>query len=276
MKDTKIHSTAVISKEAKIGKDVEIGPFTVLEGPVTIGEGTHIATHCLIKGNTTIGKNCRIFSGAILGSSPQDLKYKGEKNYLIIGDNNTIREYTTFNPGTKEEGKTVIGNNNLFMAYSHVAHDCLVGDHCVIANGGTLAGHVTVGDRALISGLVAVHQFVRVGRLSIVGGCSKVVQDIPPFSTCDGHPARIYGLNLIGLKRNNYSRDSINKLKHAFAVLFFSGLTIRHGLSKLLEENETNPDVVFLCEFLKNPSRTISRSVRSPKRDVLNEPLESA
>ncbi|MBU1124637.1 MAG: acyl-ACP--UDP-N-acetylglucosamine O-acyltransferase, partial [Candidatus Omnitrophica bacterium] len=198
----RIHSTAIVDKNAKLSDDIQIGAYSIIEGPVAIGKGVKIGSHCRIEGNTTIGENCEIFTGAVLGSSPQDLKFKGEMVYLQIGNNNIIREYCTFNPGTEEGGKTRVGNHNLFMAYSHVAHDCIVGDHTVIANNGTLAGHVTIEDRAVVGGLVAIHQFVHIGTLSIIGGCSKVVQDIPPYSTCDGHPARVYGLNLVGLRRN--------------------------------------------------------------------------
>jgi UDP-N-acetylglucosamine acyltransferase len=216
----------------------------------------------VIEGNTTIGKNCELFTGAVVGSRPQDLKYKGEKVYLEVGDNNIIREYCTLNPGTEEGGKTIVGNGNLIMAYSHVAHDCRVGSNCVLANGSTLAGHVTIEDRSVIGGLVAIHQFVRVGKLSIIGGCSKVVQDIPPFSTCDGHPAVVFGLNLIGLRRNNVSRESISKLDDAYRVLFSSGLSIKHGLEKVKKEVELTTEVAYLIEFISKTERGIARSCR--------------
>ena len=259
-----IHPTAIVSKSAKLGDDVVVGPYALISDNVVIGAKTKIGNHCVIEGNTTIGCGCEIFTGAVVGSRPQDLKYKGEKSQLIIGDNNIIREYCTLNPGTEDVGITRVGNNNLFMAYSHIAHDCIVGDNCVFANNATLAGHVTIEDRAVIGGLVAIHQFVRMGQLSIVGGCSKVVQDIPPYSTCDGHPARVYGLNLVGLRRQKIGRDTMHQLDHAFRVLFNSGQSIRHALEQL--ENELTcptPEVTHLIEFVKKSERGISRSCRT-------------
>jgi len=257
-----IHPTAIVSKKAKLADDIQVGPYTIIRDNVVVGRGTKIHAHCLVEGNTAIGAGCEIFTGAVVGSRPQDLKYKDEKSFLEIGDNNIIREYSTFNPGTGDGGRTVVGNNNLFMAYSHIAHDCIVGNHCIIANNGTLAGHVTIEDRAVVGGLVAIHQFVRVGLLSIIGGCSKVVQDIPPYSTCDGHPARVYGLNLIGLRRNGISKDSIEQLNHAFKIFFNTGLSPRHALEKIEKEIKPNNEVSYLVNFIKNSQRGIVRSCR--------------
>jgi UDP-N-acetylglucosamine acyltransferase len=257
-----IHKTAIVSKKAKLAGDIIVGPYSIIGDNVTVAAKTKIGNHCVIEGNTTIGSGCEIFTGAIIGSRPQDLKYKGGKSFLEIGDNNIIREYCTFNPGTEEGGRTTVGNGNLFMAYSHIAHDCVVGNDCVIANNGTLAGHVTIEDKAVVGGLVAIHQFVRVGKLSIIGGCSKVVQDIPPFSTCDGHPARIYGLNLVGLKRDRLSRDSIEQLNRAFKILFNSGLSIKHSLEKIKKEIAQTPQVSYLLNFIKNSQRGIVHSCR--------------
>ncbi|MDD2927736.1 MAG: acyl-ACP--UDP-N-acetylglucosamine O-acyltransferase [Candidatus Omnitrophica bacterium] len=257
-----VDKTAIVSENARIGENVSIGPYAVISGEAVIGAGTKIASHCVIEGNTTIGRNCEIFTGAVIGSRPQDLKYKGEKVYLEVGDNNIIREYCTLNPGTEEGSKTVVGDGNLIMAYSHVAHDCRVGNNCVLANGSTLAGHVTIEDRAVIGGLVAIHQFVRVGMLSIIGGCSKVVQDIPPYSTCDGHPAAVFGLNLVGLRRHNVSRESIGKLSDAFRILFSSGLSVKHALEKLVKEIKLTPEVTYLVEFIKKTERGLARSCR--------------
>jgi len=258
-----IHSSAIVSKKAKLAQDVEVGPYTFIGDAVEIAAGVKIGAHCVIEGNTSIGENCEIFSGAVLGSKPQDLKFKGEKTFLKIGANNIIREYCTFNPGTGEGGKTIVGNDNLFMAYSHVAHDCIVGDNCVLANNGTLAGHVTIEDGAVVGGLVAIHQFVRMGKLSIVGGCSKVVQDIPPFSTCDGHPARVYGLNLIGLRRQSKPKEVIALLNQCFKILFNSGLIIRHALAKIEKEIKPCNEVSYLVNFVKNSQRGITRSCRT-------------
>jgi len=258
----RIHSTAIVSKKTKLADDVIVGPYAVIGDGAVIGSGTKIGNHAVIEGNTTIGKNCEIFTGAVVGSRPQDLKYKGEKVYLEVGDDNIIREYCTLNPGTEEGSKTVVGNGNLIMAYSHVAHDCRVGNKCVLANGSTLAGHVTIEDQAVIGGLVAIHQFVRVGALSIIGGCSKVVQDIPPYSTCDGHPAAVFGLNLIGLRRYNVSKESIGRLSDAFRILFSSGLSMKHGLEKVTKEIQFTTEVSYLVEFIKNTERGIAHSCR--------------
>ncbi|MDI6758332.1 MAG: acyl-ACP--UDP-N-acetylglucosamine O-acyltransferase [Candidatus Omnitrophota bacterium] len=257
-----IHKTAIVSKKAKLADDVLVGPYTLIGDDVIINSSVKIGSHCVFEGFTSIGKGCEIFTGSVLGSRPQDLKYKGEKSYLEIGDNNIIREYCTFNPGTGEGNKTIIGSNNLFMAYSHIAHDCVVGNNCVIANNGTLAGHVTIEDGVVVGGLAAIHQFVRIGLLAIIGGCSKVVQDIPPYSTCDGHPAVLYGLNLIGLRRSNIPGDSIKQLNYAFKALFNSGVTLKHGLEKIEKEITLTPEVSYLLDFVKKSQRGIAHSCR--------------
>ena len=257
-----IHPTAIVSTGAKLGTGVIIGPYSIISDGVSIGENTKIGTHCVIEGNTTIGKSCEIFTGAVIGSRPQDLKFKDEKVFLDIGNNNIIREYCTLNPGTEESAKTTVGDNNLLMAYSHVAHDCHIGSGCVLANNSTLAGHVIIEDKAVIGGLVAIHQFVRIGMLSIIGGCSKVVQDIPPFSTCDGHPARVYGLNLIGLKRKGISRESIKQIGQAFKLIFNSGLSIKHAIEKVEKELEKGEEIVYLINFVKKSERGLTHSCR--------------
>jgi UDP-N-acetylglucosamine acyltransferase len=255
-----IHPSAVISPKAKLASGVSVGPFSVIAEGVTIGANTKVGAHCVIEGNTTIGKNCEIFTGAVVGSRPQDLKFKGEKVFLEIGNNNIIREYCTLNPGTGEGAKTVVGDANLLMAYTHVAHDCRVGSGCVLANNATLAGHVTIEDKAVIGGIVAIHQFVRIGMLSIVGGCSKVVQDIPPFSTCDGHPARVYGLNLIGLRRKGISHESIKKIDQAFRLIFNSGLSAKHAIEQVEKEIEKTQEIIYLINFVKSSERGLTRS----------------
>ncbi|MBU2541789.1 MAG: acyl-ACP--UDP-N-acetylglucosamine O-acyltransferase [Candidatus Omnitrophica bacterium] len=254
-----IHKTAIVDKQAQLTDDVEIGPYCFIGPDVKIASGSRIGAHAVIEGHTSIGKNCKIFTGACLGSIPQDLKYQGEKTYLEIGENNIFREYVTVNLGTESGSKTVIGKNNLLMAYSHVAHDCIVGDECIIANCGTLAGHVTIQDKAVIGGLVAVHQFVTVGRLSIIGGCSKVVQDIPPFSTCDGHPTRVYGINMVGLKRNGVSQEEIMQLKKSFKILFMSKLSFPHAIEKVKAQIRVSQSISYLIDFIKNSKRGVCR-----------------
>jgi UDP-N-acetylglucosamine acyltransferase len=257
-----IHPTAIVSSGAKLETGVIVGPFSLISDGVSIGKNTKIGAHCVIEGNTTIGKNCEIFTGAVVGSRPQDLKFKGEKVFLEIGNNNIIREYCTLNLGTGEGGKTAIGDSNLLMAYSHVAHDCEIGNGCILANNSTLAGHVVIEDKAVIGGIVAIHQFVRIGKLSIIGGCSKVVQDIPPFSTCDGHPARVYGLNLIGLRRTGIPRESIKQIDQAFKLIFNSGLSVKHAIERVEKELEKSEEIVYLVNFAKNSERGLARSCR--------------
>lgn len=259
MINANIQSTAQVAPGARIACDVEIGHYSIIGPQVKIDSGTRIGEHCLITGDTTIGKNCQIFTGAVIGSIPQDLKYKGEKTEVSIGDNNIIREYVTINLGTRASGKTVIGNNNLIMAYAHIAHDCVIGNDVIIANVGTLAGHIVIEDRAILGGLAAVHQFVRIGHLSIVGGCSKVIQDIPPYSMCDGHPAKVLGLNRVGLERYGISKEVKANLKHAFTILFNSGLSIPHALKKVEQEVPPIKEVIYLLDFIKNSQRGVCR-----------------
>ena len=255
----KIHPTAVVDKKAKLADGVEVGPYAIIGPDIEVGRSTKIGSHVVLEGHTTIGENCRIFTGACVGSIPQDLKYKGAKSFLKIGNNNILREYVTLNPGTHEESVTSIGDENLMMAYSHVAHDCKVGNGCIIANAGTLAGHVTLEDKVVIGGLAAIHQFVRAGKLSIIGGCSKVVQDIPPFSMCDGHPARVYGLNSIGLRRSNISKEAQLALKHSFKILFYSGLSLKNAIEKVKEEAGHFEEVQYLLDFIKSSKRGACR-----------------
>jgi len=252
-----IHPTAIISKKAKIASDVEIGPYTVVEDNVEIGSGTKIASFCTLTGYTVIGKNNQIFSNAVIGSIPQDLKYKGEKSRLIIGEGNRIREFVTINLGTSESGRTVIGNNNLIMAYAHIAHDCIINNDAIVANAGTLAGHVLVEDNAIIGGLTGVHQFVKIGKFAIIGGCSKVVQDIPPYSTSDGRPVRVRGVNIEGLKRAGFDSEKRNILRKAFKILFFSNHPLSKAVKILKEEIENVPEINYLIEFVQNSKRGI-------------------
>ncbi|MDP2922904.1 MAG: acyl-ACP--UDP-N-acetylglucosamine O-acyltransferase [Candidatus Omnitrophota bacterium] len=256
---TQIHPQAIVSPKAKLADNVKIGPGAIIGDNVSIGEATVIDAFAQVIGNTQIGKNCRIFSYAVLGNIPQDLKYKGERSFLIVGDNNIIREFVTMNLGTEQNSKTIIGSNNLIMAYSHIAHDCVVGDNNVLANAATLAGHVTIEDRVTIGGLVAIHQFCRLGSLSIVGGCSKVVQDIVPYSMCDGHPAIVCGLNLIGLKRADISAETIRLLKKAFKILFFDNHTFNKAKDLVKKELPLSKELDYLLQFISASERGIGR-----------------
>lgn len=255
----KIHPTAIVDKKAELADGVYVGPYCFIGPNVKIGAGTSIGAHAVIDGYTTIGKANKIFTGAVIGSITQDLKYKGEKSYVKIGDNNIIREYVTVNMGTDKDSSTVIENNVLLMAYSHVAHDCVIKDGAIIANAGTLAGYVTIEEKAVIGGLVGIHQFVRIGRLAIIGGCSKVVQDVVPYSNSDGHPLKMYGLNALGLERAGVSKDSRNYLKKAFRILFNSGLSILHALEVIKSDVPKCPEVEYLIKFVSASERGISR-----------------
>jgi len=258
----KIHPTAIVDKKAKLADDVEVGPYAIIGPDVEIGKGTKIGAHAVIDGYTTIGDGCRIFTGAVVGSIPQDLKYKKDtKSILKVGKNNIIREYVTMNPGTDEGGITSIGDGNLFMAYSHVAHDCKVGNNCIIANSGTIAGHVELEDRVVIGGLAAIHQFTRIGKLAIIGGCSKVVQDVPPFSLCDGHPASVFGLNMVGLRRAGISKEAQLALKKAFKILFYSGLSFKTAIQRVMSDSECIgfEEVRYLLGFIRDSKRGVCR-----------------
>ena len=255
----KIHPNALVHPKARLGSGVCIGPNTIIEKHVSIGADTVIGSSCVIEGFTQIGKGCKIHTGAVIGSPPQDLKYKGELTKVIIGNNNVIREYVTINLGTAYKGRTVIVNNNLLMAYSHVAHDCIIGDDVVIANAGTLAGHVKVESKAIIGGMSAIHQFSRVGKMAIIGGCSKIIQDVPPFSMVDGHPAKVYGTNSIGLKRAEMPPKSILRLKAAFKILFKMKLSTTTALKRIKKEIPKDVYVSYLIEFVKSSKRGVCK-----------------
>jgi len=251
-----IHPTAIIEDGAQLADDVTVGPFAYIGSKVKIGECTTVASHAVIEGDTTIGKHNRIFSHAAIGTIPQDLKFKGEEVQLIIGDHNTIREFTLFNPGTKGGGSvTKIGNGNLFMGYVHLGHDVMIGDRCILANGVTLAGHVELGDHVVIGGLTPVHQFVHVGDFAMIGGASALSQDIPPFCLAEGNRATLRGLNLTGLRRA-MDREDINALKLAYRELFEQGQPLQEVAASLLESNDSTK-VKQLCEFIQTSKRGI-------------------
>lgn len=247
---------AIIEEGAVIGEDVEIGPFCFISGKAKIGRGTKIAANTSIYGNTTIGEYNEIFSHAVLGSVPQDLKYAGEEVELIIGDRNKIREFTLFNPGTAGGGgKTVVGDDNLFMGYVHLGHDVIIGDHCILANAATLAGHVEMGNYAVIGGMTPVHQFVKIGDYAMIAGASALSQDVPPYCLAEGNRAVLRGLNLNGLRRH-VERADIDALRSAYRELFESGKPLQEQASTLLQE-ATSELVKNLCTFIVNTKRGI-------------------
>ncbi len=265
----RIHDTAVIGSRVKLGDNLTIGPYAVIDGDVTLFDDVEIGAHATISGGTTIGAGCRIFPHASIGQDPQDKKHKpGDKTFLEIGEGNVFREFVTMNCGTLEGGGiTRIGNRNLFMAYAHVAHDCAVGDDNVFANVATLAGHVTVEDRVVIGGLTAVHQFVHLGKMAMLGGCSKITQDVPPYGLCDGNPAMVYGVNVIGLKRAQVSLNSLKLLKEAFRILFYSGLAKATAAHKIETEIEPVEEIQHLLRFVKASERGLIKGARLPNDD---------
>jgi UDP-N-acetylglucosamine acyltransferase len=257
---TRIHPTALVDPAARLASDVEVGAYSIIGPHVEIGAGTSIGPHALINGHTRIGANNRIFQFVSLGEMPQDKKYAGEPTRLEIGDNNTIREFCTFNRGTTQDaGATRVGNNNWIMAYVHLAHDCQVGHNTIFANNAQLAGHVHVGDYAILGGFTVVHQFVRIGAHSITAMGAIALQDIPPFVTVSGNPARPFGINAEGLKRRGYSAASLAALKRAYKTLYKAGNTLDEARAKLAEQARDCPELQPLLDFLAVPGRGIVR-----------------
>lgn len=243
-----------------MGRNVTIGPYAIIDGNVTLGDNVIIGAHCVLEGHTIIGSGCQLHTGAVIGSPPQDRKHqKKDKVFLTIGANNVFREYVTVNPGTIEGGGTTkIGDNNLFMACCHVAHDCQIGNDCVLANYVGLSGHVTIEDRAVIGGLSGVHQYTRIGYLSMIGGCSKINQDVPPYSLVDGNPATLRGLNIVGLKRAVVPSANQRDLRKAFKILFNSGLNRTNAVSQVQAELNGLPEIHRVIEFIQISKRGIS------------------
>ncbi len=255
-----IHPTALVHPNAKIGEGVEIGAYSVIGEHVSVGRDTQIASHVLIEGWTTIGERNRILSFSSIGTPPQDIGYRNEETYLIIGNDNVIRECATVHRATtKEERKTIIGDKNFLMAYSHVAHDCKLGNNIIMANSVALGGHIVIGDHAILGGIVAVHQFVKIGPYAIIGGQSAVSLDIPPYVSAAGNRAQLYGLNLVGLKRRGFSDAAITTLKKAYKILFRSGLTQDEATRRAVEEFPDSPEVRLLVDFIRTSKRGITR-----------------
>jgi UDP-N-acetylglucosamine acyltransferase len=255
-----IHTTAIVHPGAQIEPGVEIGPYTLIGEHVSIGAGSWVGPHAVIEGWTEIGKENRIFQFASVGAPPQDLKFRGEQSHLIIGDRNTIREFTTLHRGTATGGgRTIIGNDNLFMAYSHVAHDSHVGNSVILANGATLAGHVQVDDYAILGGLSAAHQFTRIGCHAMISGGAMVAQDVPPYTIAQGDRAKPVGINLVGLKRRGFPESSIRSIKQAYKIIFRSGLRLEEALEKIGKELVASPELSIFVEFIRASKRGIAR-----------------
>lgn len=250
---SRIHPTAIIDAQAKIADSVEIGPYCVIGPHVELGENVIIKSHVAIDGHTSIGEGTIIYPFASIGHAPQDLKFRGEESRLIIGKNNTIREHTTMNPGTADGAmETVIGDNNLFMMATHVAHDCIIGNNVIMANNATLGGHVEVGNNVLIGGLAAVHQFVKIGDFAVIGGMSGVESDIIPYGRVKGERAFLAGLNLVGLERNGFSKDQVRELQRAYSQLFNGGGTLNDRIESVANDYKDNEEIVKIVSFAQS------------------------
>ena len=254
-----IHPTAVIHAGAQIGEGCQIGPYCVVGEHVVLGARCRLHSHVVIDGHTVLGDDNEIFPFASIGLKTQDLKWKGGTTWTRIGDRNTFREYVTIHSATSDGDATVVGSDNNILAYCHVAHDCQLGNHIIMSNVGTLAGHVTVGDRAIVGGLAAVHQFCRIGKFAMIGGCSKVVQDIPPFMIGDGNPAETRTINKVGMERHGISDEAITALRQAYKLLFRDGLTTTNALEKMKTELPQLPEVQHLIEFASTTERGLAR-----------------
>jgi UDP-N-acetylglucosamine acyltransferase len=260
MQEELLHPTAVIDPKARLGAGVQVGPYAVIGAGVELGDGCRVGHHTTVDGPSKLGPRNEIFPYATIGFKSQDLKYKSEPTHLEIGEGNVFREFCTIHRGTAVDAKTIIGNHNLFLAYSHVAHDCVVGNHTIFSNNATLAGHVVVGDYAVISGLSAVHQFCRIGEHSIIGGCAKIVQDVPPYLIADGNPANLRGVNHVGLERRGFSEGDIKALRRAYRILADKTLNFSQAVEKIeASEDAANLHVKILLDFLKSTQRGVIR-----------------
>lgn len=249
---TEIDQTALVDPTAEIGENVTIGPYCVIGKNVRLGDGTRLDSHVVIEENTSLGKGCTVLKGAVLGGAPQDYKYHGEQSFLKIGDGNIIREYVTIHRASGDGESTIIGDNNMLMAYCHVAHNCHLGSNITMANMVGISGHTLVEDKVVFGGIVGVHQKVRIGKLAMVGGFSKVVQDVPPFAMADGRPSRVCDLNVIGLRRSGVTPKVRTDLKQAYKLLYRSNLNITQALEAIESEIEPSEELQYLLDFIRN------------------------
>ena len=254
-----------VHSEAKIAENVVIEPFVTIDKNVEVGEGTWIGSNVTIMEGAKIGKNCRIFPGAVISAVPQDLKFKGEKTFVEIGDNTTIREFVTINRGTRASYKTVVGNDCLIMAYVHIAHDCYIGNNCILANCATLGGHITIGDWAIISALSAVHQFVHIGQHAMISGGSLVRKDVPPFVKAAREPLSYMGVNSIGLRRRNFSNEKINEIQEIYRFIFLKGLNVSKAVERIEAEMTASKERDEIILFIRNSSRGIMKGYNPNK-----------
>jgi UDP-N-acetylglucosamine acyltransferase len=256
---SRIHPTAIIDPRAEIDPSVTIGPHCVIGKGVRIGAGTELRNHVTVEGPCEIGEGNLFYPYCSIGGRTQDLKYTGEPTFLKIGDRNTFREFCTANRGTAPGSKTVIGHDNNFLAYSHVAHDCIIGNHVIFSNNGTVAGHVIVEDYAIIGGLSGVHQFCRIGTHSIVGGCTKIVQDLPPYFIADGNPAQVRGVNQVGLDRAGFDPECIRHLREAYRLIYRANVNVKQALEAIREKLPHTPEILRLVRFIEESQRGIIR-----------------
>jgi UDP-N-acetylglucosamine acyltransferase len=254
-----IHSSAIVHPKAQIGSGCEVGPYCVIGENITLGDGCKLHSHVVIDGHTKLGKKNEVFPFASIGLKTQDLKWKGGTTRTEIGDGNVFREYVTIHSATGDGEVTSVGSHNNILAYCHIAHNCLLGNHVIMSNVATLAGHVTVEDHAVIGGLAAIHQFCRIGKMSMIGGCSKVVQDVPPFMMADGNPAETRTINKIGIERKGISEEAQAALRQVYRILFREGLTISNALMKIERELPLLPEVQYLLQFIRTSERGISK-----------------
>jgi UDP-N-acetylglucosamine acyltransferase len=254
-----IHKTAIISTDAEVAESVTVGPYSIIEDDVQIAEHVNIASHVLIASGTRIGKGTNVHHGAALGTLPQDLKFEGEKTTLEIGENTTIREFATLNRGTSDHWKTVVGNNCLLMAYSHVAHDCVLGNNVIIANSVNMAGHVTIEDFVGIGGMCPIHQFVRIGKHTFIGGGFRIPKDVPPYILAMGEPLKYGGLNSVGLSRRGFNSELLQKLKEAYRIIYRSNLLLQDALIRVEKEMGDISEIADLIEFFRSSERGVIR-----------------
>src|SRR6266436_5290944 len=259
MSDAQIHPTAVVDPKSEVGEGTTVGPYCVIGANVSVGENCWLQHHVTLQGPMRAGAGNKFYAYCSIGQQTQDLKYQGEPTYLEIGDDNTFREFVTVNRSTTGEGKTRVGSRGNFLAYSHIGHDCTVGNEVVFSNNGTLAGHVQVGNHAVMGGLTAVHQFCRIGRFAITGGCSKIVQDVPPFMIADGNPAEIRGVNLVGLERKNFPAERVKLIKEAFRLIYRSKYNTRQSVEAMRKELPQKEEITEIIEFIEQSERGIIR-----------------
>jgi UDP-N-acetylglucosamine acyltransferase len=254
---SKIHPTAVIDASAQIGEGCEIGPYCVIGAGVELGADCWLQHHVSVSGPSRIGRGNRFFAFSSIGQQTQDLKYAGEPTHLVIGERNCFREFTTVHRGTAPGSVTRIGDGGNFLAYSHIAHDCIVGNGVIFSNNGTLAGHVEVGDHAVIGGLTAVHQFCRIGAYALTGGCSKIVQDVPPFMIADGNPAKVRSYNKVGIERHGFGEEAQRVIKEAYRLIYRSALNLQQAVEQIRADLPETPEVAQLVAFVTNSPRGI-------------------